>query len=411
MSKMTGHHSVTLAEFCRMFKNKELILPAWQRGLVWDIKKIENWHAMLDNVETHLKENKLSSLDIPGVVIFHTIKNETDNCAQRYINDGGNRLLATMRYIEILKSRNLTDDEICSKLSKVRIHYQEFEYNTEQDAHNWFVEMNKGTMPTPYELGRGVFAVRLSSFDNLWAPLIDQVHVIINDGLARMGCHRRDNRIDRHKGYRDDFAILYRFLKKMKTSTNLRAGAVSIPLKEMVERKLVDELNSIGFERFEKVDLPNFKKFIESEISLIHRLWKESGIELCPHDSFVRWLLHLGCYRKYNNVEIENIYLPWLLKLISRSSGRTTVMPLDAFKTLKSHKNLGLSNLNVIRGVCDLLGDDSILVLPKRKSTNRKSVPLGCHISHVHPFSTHGENETIIEPALLNQSRGKSPII
>src|ERR1700704_4470305 len=89
--------NITFISLCEQFRRSQLILPPWQRGVVWSPENIAQWRLMLDEIPEYLNRTNQVCFDIPGVITIFSIRGQQD--APKYLNDGNNRTQTTLRYL------------------------------------------------------------------------------------------------------------------------------------------------------------------------------------------------------------------------------------------------------------------------------------------------------------------------
>jgi len=406
----TTENNITVWDWYTRLETKRILLPSWQRGLVWDKKQIENWESDLDYMVKKVKEGKESF--IPGVLLFCRVGENNP----LYINDGGNRTLATHAYVKKLLEQNIDDNSVMVIFSSIYVTYQEWLYDDENDAFIDFIRANQGALGTAKEMAQGILTTELPSYNTLWKNVLRDVHSYINESLSRMNCKLKLSRVQRHKGIRDNYSMLIRFLSKEKKQCDYKSGAKSLNIKldgnklvtnDTIEQKLVEELKNISAD-YEKY-ISNFKKMLDEEIALYQSLWNDIIPEKekkAPCHSHLRWVIHLAIWRRNNNIPVD-CYKNFLKALIKRTEGRTTVYP--PVDSEKSHGTLGLSNLGSIGQVSRLIECDDILSITQRKKRIKNASP-GYDESHVKAFADAGNGDTFLEPAVLNKSRGRKSL-
>lgn len=404
MSIVRSVENISLGELYRNYTKNKILLPDWQRTLIWNKSKIDKWH---DDIG---KKGQ-----IPGVIITFNIKGND----VKYLNDGAQRTLSTVKYVEKLQHTHVEKDVIIGMLDDVKLVTQHLEYECMDDAFADFFRINQGTVCTPYELGKGILSTKLQNFKEIWEPLINKLHEIGGDSVKRMQCARvgNSNRENAHKLRRDDFALFLRYVTKEKKTTNDNAGRSRMEkeeidnqerLNKVIEYRFQQWLNSKGEQEFQK-QLLNYEKFINNSLSLYQGIWNELfGTQpKAPTITHVRWFLCVAIYRANNDISIAK-FEEFIRKMLSKTEGGSGFVPEGG----RDRVTIGLSNLQKLHSFCKYLPIEGFASgVKKRIKRSHTTVKDGYDYSHKFPFAIHGEGDTFLEPHLKNLSRGSRPAL
>lgn len=171
---------VYLHELYKQVHKKSLVLPLHQRNDAWPEDRIQEWHERI----------KLGGF-IPGLITTYRLKDEDRLKDPSKLNDGAQQVIFQL---EKFKDKCASDKEFEDYLRECKITQQDVIYDDMQEAIKEFFALNaKGTTCTPFELTKGIFVSKLSSYEIIWAPIFSELHEIISACLTRVGCKLEKN--------------------------------------------------------------------------------------------------------------------------------------------------------------------------------------------------------------------------
>jgi len=391
-----------LSDFWRRIQNKELTLPAHQRADVWPKEKIEGWFKSIREAS---EDNGLLS----GMITTYRIKSASKS-RNRYINDGAQRIVFNLPKFQDRCSSQKEFDDI---LSKVKITEQSVVYDNEEEAINNFIDLNKGTICTPFELTRSIFVAHLSSntmFETVWDPIFNQLNTVVSDSLVRIGCKNdvirtpQNSREMIHKKMRDNLLLFYIFLTE--DASRIRYKPASSSIKDWESQTKVEtELASL-FKRkgapWVTKRLESFRLFLERATSFYHQIWIETISETeAPTPVHIRWWFQVYLALNHSKMKVANIR-KFTKALIAQTKGKTT---LYYGGEDRKHSSIGLGDLSKITAVFNILGLSELNSDVPIKCKKSKSLRVGYVNSHINAYSAHGDGETVPENAVENAAR------
>ena len=388
-----------LWEIYKNFEDGRWHLPAHQRQLCWDDKKIQEWFDDL------IQNYKNGGGEVPGCIIIYKLPEDN----KTYLNDGAQRAYWTIeKFINYCKENKLEYKDI---LMSVQITVQEVDYKNVQEAVRNFIRINFGTAATPYELTRTLFCSSLDDFVSFWEPKMQKVHEAVKNALVSLSCEVEDRKKPEqrelsHKRMRDEMHMFWKFISEDASQwspqvalTTLRSDKWDDQTK--LEHRLLDEMNKLGHSGFDEA-IQKFSNFIEKQAGFYKQIWDETRPSLeRPANVHFRWWLSVSIYCRNNKVPLEDIR-HFTKRLIEHSEGRTTLFYVNK-EGKQCNGNTAMSKLQQIGMV------SNILEVTLRKKPGRSVSPIlakkGFVKSHVKAHSHHGEGTVLIENAVENAHR------
>lgn len=381
-------------------------VPEHQRDRAWDDDSIEDYYENL------IKFYNEGGGQMAGTVQIYNFKGEPEVI---YVNDGLQRTFFSLLYIyEKLRRekrfKNMFDKDKSSDfrdvMQEIKIEVQKVEYENIEDAIEGFVGANKGTLTTPFELGKTIFCSELPDFGSFWKGNINKIHHIIEKAISRTGCKKRKNppRARDHKEKRDNLNIFRKFISGDETMKSFDVATSSYKGKKTlgVEVGLVNILKTMSHEEFEKT-LVKFENMVDNATAFYVQTFEEVvGKRFAPSEVNFRWWLLAKIHMSNLKVSVPKIK-DFTEKFLKHNDGRTAFFYKDETGRQKN-TNCAMSNIGKFPHLCGILGFDLDDAVPGR----RKRVPnlkKGFHASHERSFSEHGENPIRLENALENLSR------
>lgn len=398
---------MSLLDLCRHIDKGRIVYPPHQRGEAWTARKIRDW---ITDIRAHQP--------MDGVIMTYTLKGNEDGI--RYLNDGGQRMRATLRYYHNPEAYHDTPEVAETVLLETYVTVQHRVCEDWNEAYKRFVRINYGTNMTAYEAATGIFT-RLSGYEAQWRPFFDRLHSLIHAGLTRMiGKTSSHSRKTQHKFWRDDYGLFFRFVTGDTTLTDYATSKSELTPTEiltgstLIEHKLARELERLGRAGAD-AELIRFERALVEELALAESLWwrfqNERGLARSetPNLSFLRWVLNIGIFRRVANIDLAK-YQEYLWAVICNSSGGSTVFNPQA---PRRKVVLAIGSLSKLRDIDQILGLSLVGVTERtgyNRNQKRPALLPGHEHSHIMPVSTHGEGPTISEPAVLNRKRGAQPM-
>lgn len=410
MAQKIAESTLPITVILKNYKEKLYYLPSWQRdGKAWEPAKHEGFHRTLTEIIRRQKTNYscLANLETP----FYTFK--ISNQLQLGLNDGGNRINSLILFM------SKPFDGVKSDLDLVMASIQEWIYRDEYEAYESFFRINNGTSLSPFELAKGILSNNLTDYD-LWKVLFNTFAEEINAQLARANCKRiKKNRDQEHKQLRDNYSLLYRWLKEDRGLTSFDAGCsklsqkptISETLKESIEQKLVDILKEKNMNpNLFEMEMNRFIKILREFTATYLSLFQETKVlGESPSETHVRWLYHFWTYCCLNKIPIP-YREEFIRALIKNTNGKASVYHHPKGDEIAHpHQNLALSNLSVLKTACRNMNFNFELFIPKSRRRNNFLAD-GFANSHNVSVIVDPNGITKPEPAPRNRSRGSATV-
>ncbi len=357
--EVTGCISYNLREVLNHYsgddqRDKKWGFPFWQRDYAWTRDQEDGWERRI-----------LKGGTITGVLQIFRIKRDPDELEM--VNDGGNRIRCTARLVERWRRQGVSTLEINGRLDRSKIYVQHIEYHSLVDAMEEFGDTNDGTGLSPYEMAAGKLRVELPNYEKDWDSLLEKLHTTMSNALSRMGVKQENNnRLDRHKYMRDNFALFLRWLVRDKELSDYNPATRKLSQKQrrspyLVEARLGCELARLGRTEAENV-LSQFRTFVEKQVSRYMTIWEEENLapDMAPIPTHARFFVAAMVLFRNRNVEAGSVDL-YIRQCIRRTGGFGTERDEHGAKVgvPMSLNNLRrLPKLAVQFGVANLVGLD-----------------------------------------------------
>lgn len=381
------------------YRNGILLKPPHQRDFIWIKYQRKEW---VERLKDRRRRRPI------GSIVTYQINNGKPSPI--YINDGFQRVNATIEYLNDPSAYGDTKDDAEMLIRSINMPKQHRLYETQDDALIDFQQVNRGTSLTPYEFCKGILTYMPNY--GLWEPLIDELHQILPFYENRVTKRRyKIERIQEHKLFRHDYSFLYRYLTKSKllldftvTLNDTRYMNLQAP-SSIIERLLRDELQKYSPEIIQS-DLDILRGIVERETANLISILGEMKLPGISPTLF-RWIMDLSIWKRFNNVD-NSTWEEFIKKLLESTNGKSMVFELVNGVITRKYV-INLAKLSCLRGVSEIVGSN-IYLYKKERRKSRKEKPAGFDESHILPFSIYGDGDTIIEPSGRNRSRGSKPI-
>jgi hypothetical protein len=400
-------------------------------GGIWPDSNSNNW---ISTIEKLAEDDTVTSSEknLGHSIVTYKLKGFTDGFPKN-LNDGAHRVLHSIdrhlvkispeekikvsnpkKYKEqVQKYENFLD---C--LKKVQITEQYKIYENLKEAVDDFIVLNTaGTISSLYEVLSSKFPSCVNKWDKEpFSELLNRIDTSIAVKLISLGhdpkkvgeIHREDStsaRRNKQKFMRDNRASFLRwYLKINKTahydgvsSQYLTSSDKRGHLK--IESDLIDFFNENGYNGSKKI-IEKWEIFLNRYFAFYEQIYvkkmgnfrRNSTSSACWWISTVIYLLNNG----FSKSDLKKLTETWFEKY----RGTTTIIVGERKATTQ------LQKFNAI--VYDAFGLDKSKVEKKteKRIRNKNKLKPGFHESHINPFSTHGNGETLIENAVENLDRG-----
>lgn len=393
----------SLFEIVSQYKRGLILKPLHQRSRVWSDEKDHDWVNRLR-----------SDRKIVGCLLTYQLIDGRPSPV--FLNDGLQRTLATLRYLE--ESHLFGDDHDTAEAycRKCMMPVQHRHYESHDDALIDFQLVNLGTHLTPYEFNNGILAY-MGGDGPFWQGFFQQLHDLLSNTSSRITASRYTvTRPTQHKYYRHDYGLLYRLLSDDKDVSSYNVSAASVDIGETRNRKCIEWLLRLKLEELgpnkTQAEFKKFEQLIERETALIEELWyKQLGKEIGTgiSDTLYRWLLDCAIWKRNNRIPHAK-WEQFARKLLTISDGRSQVITIGPDQNAQSY-TLSLSALHYLKGICEMIDSDFYSGRTQRRSRRKSSsIRPGFDDSHYLPFSSAGEGPTFGEPGGRNRARGAQPV-
>jgi len=390
----------SMYELIEQYRRKLLLKPEHQRDFIWTKDKIANW----------INRIKYQNKPLGTIATYELIDGKISPI---FLNDGFQRLTATMELLDHPEKYGFTTDTVVTFLMRLKITVQHRHYKNHDEALMDFQLVNMGTHLTPYEHCWGILTYMNNS--RYWLPLIENaINAVEQEGktIAR-GSSSRDTS---HKLIRSSLALLHRFINKPPNFLSYKISNGSIPYQDIQKKQIIEwylrnDLDTIDLTEGKQM-IDNFIDTIKRESGLIRTIWIEelhNPIGRPISAGLYRFLLDLAIYRRYSPGITVQDYYDFAKLLMYRSNGMGGLSVRDEEGRDLYRLTFKLSDLAHMSKVCEMIGSD---IWEKRLIKKVKHVKLlpGFDNSHLVPLSQYGDGATIPEPASLNRARGAKPI-
>jgi hypothetical protein len=381
-------------------------VPEHQRERAWDKHAIEDYYRDLIGFYNE------GGGQMAGTIQIYNYKNDQNAI---YVNDGLQRTFFSLKYIyENLRREkrfkkmfaNDRSSDFRDMMQEIKIEVQRVEYENIEDAIEGFVGANKGTLTTPFELGKTIFCRELPDFSSFWGPRLNQVHEAIEKGVSDVGCKRGKNpkRTKSHKSKRDNLNIFRKYISGDKTTKSFRVAEPIYQGKKSlgVEIQLVEILKTLEHDEFEK-KLERFKTMVVNATAFYAQTFEEVvGKRMVPAEVNFRWWLIAKIHMTNMTVPLVKIK-DFTEKFLKNNSGRSAFFYKDE-NGKQNNTNCAMSNISKISHLSNIIGFDLDDAIPGARPKS-PYVRSGFHASHESSFSENGDNPVRLENALENLSR------
>jgi hypothetical protein len=279
-------------------------------------------------------------------------------------------------------------------------------YDSHEEALQDFQDLNNGTGLTPLEYFKGELC-RTETGRGLW----NRLPKMVDSHTLRYQSKGRYSRDTVGIMHRDSLALYFQYVTNYAKRYFWGASERKINRKRTSLESLLNEWSEKTPEKEIEKTIRAFDRYIASLVAIIDKQLVETNQhDKSVNSSVMRYLLHLGIWRK-NNHRAVNLYEKFVHALfILQKSRQTITSQFDAILEDSEdvvHISLRSDTLVQLDLLCKVL-DVDIVSQPEKK--NREPLRPGLHHSHLAPRVNNGEGETISEPGLINISRGAKPI-
>lgn len=438
--------STSLGLFYQDYKKGKIQIPQHQQprsvcGGMWDERKKKLWIKKI----TKLGESPFTSAEkhLGTSVQTYRLKGADPN-SPKFINDGAHRAFhAISWYIQtitpptVLKNKNkkLYDKKI-KKLEKfyedicqVSITECFMEFENLEEAIEEYARINtQGSTSTTYQVLSSKFPVLVNDYSDNWSALISRIDLSVAKNLLFLGFNPKkvgailpeDNekaRHDKEKHMRDSRAS---FLRYSTGDARQMAyfGVTSKFLKENTKKcqdnhkKLESDLsrffNNHGFKESLKI-VSEWEEFLNDATAFYKQIYKEIfGDNKINTETAFRWWL--SCFIYFKNKKIDLAKIRKFTEIFLKQFEGKTSFPYFNKETQKQG-NITAQLQKMCSTYYEVFGLDAKDMEPnrptrrKKQKSHQKLAP-GYHGSHIKPFATHGEGETLVENKGENIKRG-----
>lgn len=381
-------------------------IPEHQRDRAWDDDSVKDYYKDM------IKFYNEGGGQMSGTVQIYNYRGEPDVI---YVNDGLQRTYFSLKYIyESLRRKkklktifsNEKSSDFRDMMQEIKIEVQRVEYDNLEGAIEGFVGANKGTLMTPFELGKTIFCQELPDFSSFWRDRLNKVHGIIESAILKVGCKKSDKpkRTREHKQNRDTLNTFRKFLSGDKTMKSFNVATPTYKGRKTlgVEVSLVEIMKGLDHEEFE-TKLVQFEKMVENATAFYIQTFDEVvGKMIVPAEVNFRWWLLAKIHMSNLGVPVAKIK-DFTEKFLRNNGGRSAFFYKDK-DGKQNNMNCAMGNLHKFSQFSKIIGFDLDDAIPGR----RKKIPnvrSGFHASHEVSFSEHGDNPVRIENALENLAR------
>lgn len=390
-----------LSEVVDNFQRGIWIKPDHQRDFVWDDDKVQAW---LDRIALAVRDRARKPV---GVIVTYQIADGKPSPI--YINDGSQRVQATLHGLLNPEKFGYSREKIEQIVRALRIPVQHRHYADQDAALQDFQLLNMGTALTPREMCKGILS-NAPSYP-LWGPMLERVHSLmrtVGGGLVEMPS---DNRKQRHKWERHDFAMLVRWLSNEPLADFRGVGAAELTKRQIDDGRIIE---SVLRDHCSQKDPEELRRQVDMFVSHVHRqvaLYREvwSGLQL-PHGTAIsptlfRWTVDISIWARKTQVP-QTKWEEFVRLLLAHTKGVSVVQHPENTRT---RVTLALGSAGKLKSVCSIIGSDMYEGRDARKRNRGPRLP-GYDESHIAPFVTDGNGPTVLEPASRNRARGARPI-
>jgi len=401
MGSCRRHSDITLFDLQRKHKNKDYLVPEWQRDDVWTEKKKKDFE------ETVLGKARKGRDILTGCVIIYSTK---DNPNKTFISDGLQRTLNSSRiYDKLVKNHGMQDAE--GILSRISVPILEMEYENEKEAKNEFRRINQGTPLTEKEEAKTILT-DLCNYEDWEKRILNKLHEYVRETLQRFGSKEPNSRPRQHATERDDYALFLRYITEEKVACqySFEVGNLDVPHKKdaVLEQRMITVFNQYGIDKIEDL-LKSFKSFIIDQGEHIKAIW--NGIDKSSWSKNIqtltavcfRVLLHYSIFRKNNAIPVD-LSKKFVEAFLKTSRGTSNVRFIDGTYTIIAKADLStLIRLQTKLGV--IVDPNTHPDIKRKRISTKQNIP-GYHNAHDKAYAKHGNGPTTPQPAVDNMSNG-----
>lgn len=386
-----GEKRVQMFSIVEKLKNKEIIIPEFQRDFVWDKKKITSWG------------NTIIRNRAKGVIVTYQVPPS----GTTYVADGRQRIEATEKFLNNPKLYGFSFDN-----KQAEIYVKNFEVTIQHDHYenHWealidFQRMNSGSNLTPNEFYKG-----LLTLDPIGKIIYTRAPEIIDRYERKY--FGKVNRSNEAKLVRNAITTFWQYSENVKSAVIGNAGtnrcAWDSNINEVIVANWIKD-KSISTEEVEEY-LSNFEQFV----SMHFKTFDEILIKLNSTNKYVspllsRHLLNANIWRRNTSrpVEMYRDYVMAVLKLMGKMNTFSSRFILPGKDGVEYPITFHYDKMSDVKQICETLD----LPFWAYKKPNNYKVQPGCDVSHALPFSKYMDEQTVIEPSQINRSRGANSII
>lgn len=369
-----GASSTPMIELVQDYQSGRLQIPPHQRGSVWTIDKVVSW------VETmYFACTAGGYTQQIGTFVSYQIIGD----GSYWLNDGWQRLQATMRFLKEAETPNesviihradprvreylTTADPLYPNVQAIDkaweiIRYylvtrQHVHYEDHVQALYWFQKLQEGTPLTNYEYCKGVL-MYLQPHTNWEGWLTANLHVPMSrvTKLLPIKTSTKQAKVANEIVLRHNLALLYMWISEQKTLERPYSDVAKTVIdleasrqRTMVEQVLGRLLIDLGFTLVEEDVVKNLLPFLQTETLVIRETWQTTmhylGRDQESEIGFVlfRWLLLVAIWRKNAGIKNNDGWRLFLAKLfylvdkrgqVATEQDKTIIFQMDNLATL-----------------------------------------------------------------------------
>lgn len=391
-----GDCSRNLFEIVQDFDDEILRIPEFQREFVWP-----------ENKRRQFVKRFLDGRKPIGVIATYELEGDPDKIV--YLNDGVQRLSTLRQLLHEPAFYGLSKEEAQSLLRSFNFSVQHRSYANHDEAAQDFKDINQGTFLTALEFFRGDLT-NIKNYKSVWGPRIDRLHKSVELSAATICSKPQAERSVAHRYHRHDFSLFYRFASGDTTIGSHGVNAKQASMRERdkgnyIEAKFRQWIETHGVESFD-VKFRNLMSIIEMDTAVIESEYRQVQPDFGRRLGVVlyRWLLDVSVWRRNNKLDTEQ----WkdFVRRYMQHTGGTQTFP----ESQKKHAVIIMGDLSRLKQVCRFIGSSLYEGEQPKRARRPSDIQAGYDVSHIIPFSLHGDGPTVVEPASLNRARGAKPI-
>jgi len=395
-----------LSSLVDQFQTGQLTIPPHQRDFVWSEIQCRRWIERL----------KSGSSPIGSIATYQLTDGSTE---QMFINDGSQRIRATAQYIVDPMMYGDNNDVACAVTRSIYVAVQHRQYKNHTQAMADFQLVNMGTHLTPFEFNYGILAYMPNW--SAYQHIIDDLHRVTAEASSTLTNYRSAGakREQKHRYYRDDFALLHRFIEGASAPTDYDVSHKKIKYDQAKARENIEWQIRQLFEKTRPSEIGRhvelLRGLIERETRLFEDIWhRQLGRPLGEAISITtyRLLLHAAIVKRTFRIPQES-WEDFVYRLLKAGQGKSQVLYSEHDGTRDYNITLHLAEIGRLSTLCKAIGSD-FWEIKVGGNGRRGAQPIvtkpGVDVSHIKPVSTNGAGPTILEPAGRNRARGARPI-